>query len=380
MLSRLKFEFGPLVDQLLDQLPPGSLINGRILDPAMGGGQFVQVIEQRKQQAGKTAEEIHEQVHGIESNILRRDYAINRHHLSGTYVHTKFLDPEYDPGLFDIIISNPPYQDEESGNEKANLYVEYAKKAIDCLKPGGIAVFLTPKTLLRENSRNFSLIGLPGLKRVNFTAGNHFSVGVDVVAWEYHKDGDFAQVEIVNKDGSISYLDRGQEIADNTELWMYDLIKRIKGMPDKAFAYNNIGPVRSKVKTSEYKWVLRQNLAKNTVIYTKRQPYFHGKSKLLISISKAYNEANAIVDTADYAEAYVCMDLTNVSKQQHQNIMSFLFNPIMVFLVGKYRNIFKTGFANILVYLPKFNINHQYSDSDILQLLGLTEAEISLDN
>ena len=79
-------------------------------------------------------------------------------------------------------------------------------------------------------------------------------------------------------------------------------------------------------------------------------------------------------------EAYVCMDLTNVSKQQHQNIMSFLFNPIIVFLVGKYRNIFKTGFANILDYLPKFDINHQYSDSDILQLLGLTEAEISLDN
>jgi len=379
MLSRLKFEFDSLANELLDQLPKDLLVNGRVLDPAMGGGQFVRLIEQRKQQAGLTAEQIHDQVHGIESNILRRDYAVNRHHLAGTYDHCKFLDQDYTAGLFDIIISNPPYQDEESGNEKANLYVEYAKKSIASLAPGGIMIFLTPKTLLRENSRNFSLIGLPGLKRVNFTADNHFTVGVDVVAWEYHKNGDFAQVEVINKDGSTSYLDRGQEIADNTELWMYDLIRRIKSMPEKAFAYNNIGPVRSKVKTSEYKWVLKQNLAKNTVIYTKREPYFHGKKKLLISISKAYNEANAIVDTADYAEAYVCLDLTNVSKQQHQNIMAFLFNPIIVYLVGRYRNIFKTGFANILVYLPKFDINHQYSDGDILQLLGLTEAEIALD-
>jgi len=56
--------------------------------------------------------------------------------------------------------------------------------------------------------------------------------------------------------------------------------------------------------------------------------------------------------------------------------MSFLFNELFVALVAKYRLIYKTGFANILVYLPKFDINKSYSTKDIKKFFKLTTAEV----
>ena len=71
MIGRLKFEFNNLVNQILDQIPEELLINGTVLDPSIGGGQFIKEVERRKRAAGKTDAEIASTVFGIEENVLR---------------------------------------------------------------------------------------------------------------------------------------------------------------------------------------------------------------------------------------------------------------------------------------------------------------------
>lgn len=377
MLGRLKFEITDLVKNIVDRLPEDLVINGTIFDPAIAGGQFVREIENRKRAAGKTEQEIRDTVFGMEENILRRDYAVNRNKLVGTYEVGSFLNKDFKDMKFDIIVGNPPYQDDESGNEKSNLYVEFSRKAIEsCLKDDGTILFLTPKTLLRKTKRYFSLIGHAGLRAVDFTASSHFNVGVDIVAWELQKGKTFDHVEVKNKDLSITYVDNNDEIADTTDIWLYRLVENMKNNPNKAFKYNNIGPTRSKVKTAEYSYELKQNIKKQSVVYSKKEPYYYGKKKLLISISKGYSIDNCLIDTADYAEAFVCMDLTGVTDVQYNNILSFLFNRVFVALVEKYRIIYKTGFANILVYLPVFNIDKSYTDADVESFFNLTEDDL----
>ena len=70
------------------------------------------------------------------------------------------------------------------------------------------------------------------------------------------------------------------------------------------------------------------------------------------------------------------MDLSNVTDVQYNNILSFLFNKVFVALVAKYRVIYKTGFANVLVYLPVFDINKSYTDADVEAFFNLTADDL----
>jgi hypothetical protein len=95
MLGRLKFDIDTLVNQILDQIPNDVIVNGTVLDPAIGGGQFVKEVERRKRAAGKTDKEIAKTVFGIEQNVLRKNYAVNKHKLVGNYEVDYFLERDF---------------------------------------------------------------------------------------------------------------------------------------------------------------------------------------------------------------------------------------------------------------------------------------------
>lgn len=146
MLVRLKFDIDRLVNQILDQVPKDVIINGTILDPAIGGGQFVREVERRKRAAGKTDEEITKTVFGIEQNVLRKNYAVNKHKLVGNYKVDNFLEKDFKNMKFDVVLGNPPYQD--PNNDKRMLWNQIVDKAVEVTADNGYIAMVTPTTWL----------------------------------------------------------------------------------------------------------------------------------------------------------------------------------------------------------------------------------------
>jgi hypothetical protein len=149
MLRRLKFSIDELVNTMLDALPPNLIKDGVFLDPAIAGGQFVKEIEKRKRAAGKTDLEIRQSVFGLEENVLRKDYAINKHKLVGTYSVGEIFKMN-DKIKFDVTIGNPPYQDPD--NDKRMLWNQILDKMADVTKDDGYIAVVTPSTWLTAST------------------------------------------------------------------------------------------------------------------------------------------------------------------------------------------------------------------------------------
>ena len=145
MLKRLKFNFDSLISHIIDQLPQDLVINGTVFDPGIGGGQFVKEIERRKRLAGKTDKEIANTVFGLEGNIIRRNYAVNKNKLKGTYSAGNFLTLDIKE-KFDIILGNPPYEDPE--NDKRMVWNQIIDKVVTLSNPNGYIAMMHPTTWL----------------------------------------------------------------------------------------------------------------------------------------------------------------------------------------------------------------------------------------
>lgn len=115
-----------MIADILDHIPADVIVNGRILDPAMAGGQLIAEIERRKRAAGLTDDQIAATVFGMEENILRKNYAVNKNKLSGTFSCDDFLDKDFGMKKFDMVLMNPPYT-----NGQEMLYAKFFEKALD---------------------------------------------------------------------------------------------------------------------------------------------------------------------------------------------------------------------------------------------------------
>jgi hypothetical protein len=146
MLKRLKFDIESLVTEMLGGLPTSVWESNTttFLDPAMGGGQFVKLIEETLRVYGHSTKNIKSRVFGLESSQMRVNYAVNKHELVGTYTSTDFLSWETDM-KFDVVLGNPPYQ-KKRGDSDATIAIwdKFVFKAFNHLKDGGYLALIHP--------------------------------------------------------------------------------------------------------------------------------------------------------------------------------------------------------------------------------------------
>jgi len=88
MLSRLKFEIAPLVNEILDRLPAEvwTRPDTTFFDPSMGGGQFIVEICKRLQTAGHSAENIESRVFGLADSRLSLNFVKNKYKVRGQFI------------------------------------------------------------------------------------------------------------------------------------------------------------------------------------------------------------------------------------------------------------------------------------------------------
>ena len=348
----------------------------KCLDPSCGRGTFLLALVEKLQQYHSLEHIISNMVYGVDiskvqSAIARKALFLVADVEPNIYCEDS-LEKEYDM-KFDVIVGNPPYQDGSKSGSQNKIYNQICKKALSLLKPTGVLAFITPTSVLKKSKR-FSLVGEPGLKHVDFTAGDHFAVGIDICSWIVDKThgGDVSVKHAKGLDtvsGKNAIYDYGKVSKDFAKL--YDALKQATNTPTKRmFAQNTVASSdRSETSTKIYQYPVCKVIDGNEVIvkYNRPVPKLQGKKKFAISRTKSFNSNAYILSNKDFDVAYMFTGIKN--KQEVENIKSFLFSDHFVAHCGRWKQLDGYGFNDALIYLPPFDKTKSWTSEEVKEFL-----------
>jgi len=151
-----------LVKEMLDKIPTSVWENptSTFLDPCMGKGTFlIDILRRLTTIYGYSKEDAMSRIYGYDTRVKYINY-LKR----GGFVkvfHKDFLNENIDV-KFDVVIGNPPYQENGSngkskgggkGGDK-NLYSKFIYKSNTLLSSGGIMMYLTPPAIFSPKNKN----------------------------------------------------------------------------------------------------------------------------------------------------------------------------------------------------------------------------------
>jgi adenine-specific DNA methylase len=155
-----------LVHEMLDKIPihVWKNSNSTFLDPCMGKGTFlVEIVNRLVYIYGYSKEDAISRVYGYDIrvkyvNYLKRGGFIN-------IFHKDSLNEKFNMS-FDVILGNPPYQENSvSGKSKGggkggdkNLYSKFIAKSNEIVKDGGLIMFLTPPSIFSPKNKNKDIL------------------------------------------------------------------------------------------------------------------------------------------------------------------------------------------------------------------------------
>jgi len=406
MLARLKLKIDPLVEEMLNMLPDDVIINGKILDPGMGGGQFLKEIERRKKDSGKSVQEIKKTVYGIEKDKLSVNYAVNNKKLVGTYKQGNFLD-NMDKLEPTVILGNPPYNDimgdsrsESKNTNNSNLYFDFILKSIE-LKPKFIS-FIVPASWMNNDSIRQKVLDA-GLKKVKEIDPSYFpNVGIrSGISMLHIESGYQGKIEVESLTSAFE-IDRDSVLSfDNPK--KFTVIKKLKNskMFDSLLSYGpykipkgskgsierliELDPNFSEVKTKSH--------TTSVMIYaggsmTDARYLYHTNSitsqkwgvvvpsasdKYIIGAVRVLQPGIGVSDRLKVAYFN--------SKHEAENVKQFLESKLISFVIRTTKhndtvNTNKNSFGNI----PIIDFTKPLDDKNILKLFNITEEELDAIN
>lgn len=144
-----------IVKKLISEIPESILVssNTLFLDPCCGRGSFVRELFSKLRSYGHSDE-----------NISKRIFVIDKSYRQIAYFKKTFLDKiknisisdfskrKGDQMKFDVIIGNPPYQENTNKANNVKLWPKFIDKSIESLNENGILIFVTPDSWLTSNS------------------------------------------------------------------------------------------------------------------------------------------------------------------------------------------------------------------------------------
>jgi hypothetical protein len=273
---------------------------------------------------------------------------------------------------FDTIVGNPPYQDGTKDGGQNKIYNQIAKTAISLLNEDGIIAFVTPTSVLKKSKR-FSLVGQKGLKIVDFTADNHFNVGIKICWWmiDTAYTGD---VTVIHNAGVVHQSNEDvihdYSTVDKDFALLYERLKSVTDTPDKRmFKQNNFGPAMSKKKDKIHIYPLYklEKTTKKITYYSSRVPYFVGKNKFTISMTKGFTDTATDVGIEDFDVGYLTTDVA--SDDEVKNIKSFIFSDYFIKHSEKWKQVDGYGYNYALKYLPPFDKTIEWTEESVKEFL-----------
>lgn len=379
MLSRLKFEIEPLVNQILDQLPDHVWTDPNItfLDPAMGGGQFLVEIQRRLRASGHSDENISERMWGCETNILRVNYAKNNKKLVSNHLFiSEFLDHDWGDMKFDVIVGNPPYQSQES--KRIKIWFDFLEKGLDLLQDKGYLGLVIPNSWMDQDitvaKEARTLLSGHQIVWLNNDVSKYFTVGESIGAFIARKNGTPAY------DGSKIYITKEAAIADAICAKMRNsscppaktLLQRLYSSPhprdNPEFTEKAKGKfVNPVVHSSTETWFTRQDVSHMT------------GHNVIFNNSGYYYQPDQPKRYMFYSNTHVAggnaFQITYTSKKKALNALSFFTSKAYRFFVNATKS---GGFnATALYQMPLLDESKCWTDNEVYEFFGLEASEIT---
>jgi hypothetical protein len=299
---------------------------------------------------------------------------INEEKLNITYITQEEYFTLDNINKFDCIVGNPPYQDGTKTGQQNKIYNQFSKKALE-LSTGTVA-FVTPTSVCKKSKR-FSLVAMPGLKYVDFTADKHFNdIGTTICSWVVDKSY-VGNVQVCDSANNIHMFDSDKTLYDygvvNRKVTdIADNIKTNTTIDKRMFKQNPVDASingRSSVKTEIHTYpVYKIENSKETLVqFNKPKPKLYNKRKFVISLSKSFSKDSTVVSMLDFDVNHVFVDVDN--NNQVNNIESFLFSDYFIEFVNEWKKFTGHGFNVAIKYLPVFDMNKTWTNAEVKEFI-----------
>jgi len=341
----------------------------KILIVACGHCTEAVVIAKRMLALGVSKEAVNNSIYLIDKYQVFTNHAKLRYGFKNV-ITADFMEWKTDM-KFDVIVGNPPYQDGNKSGQQNKLYNQFSRRSIELTAPNGFTALITPRSVLKKSIR-FSLIGQKGLKRVDFTADNHFNVGVEICSWLI--DNTYRGLVTVKTNNGEYTHDNKSAIYDYSKVdrdfaKLYTALRTVtKPTIKRMFMRNNFVDLAVK-EDAEHQYPIYKIHKGSCILvkYSNLLPKFHNKLKFVVSMTKGFSESATIVNIKDYDATHVYTEVTN--QDEIDNIKSFLFSDYFVAHSAKWKQVDGYGFNETLKYLPPFDKTKKWDNDSVKEFL-----------
>jgi len=431
-----------VVDQMINNIPIEyfSNPNAKFLDPCCGSGKFllriiekldsglINIVPDQKERRRHILEkqiwafDINEiQIMLFKAALDRLNWVVNEEKINYNVYNCNFIDFKQGCDMkFDVIIGNPPYQDDskekgENGRKQSSskIWPKFCKKSIEnFLKDNGHFLFIIPASSLKGTGPN----GFNFKKTFSKYLGKKIAIGTD--SWfenvstknmffhlqktERNNFNDLIEIEYYNKNMELEYSKKimAQEFNDISFVPMKysstcDVLNIItkffnsgydnlfttgcggingNGEIDKSIDIDPNGEIYMGGGNIGGKSVVIKKALINANILTSKEKNKRGHNikKLIWPVGCADNpiyhadlNGNLIVGTS---AAFTPIE----DNWTFDGMKSVLRSKLFVFLI---RDLRFDGYVNHMNYLPKVDMSKTYTDDEVCDLFNLTEDE-----
>ena len=360
---------------ILSNIPDEVLLrpNVKILNVACGQCTEAIILAKRMIALGKSKQQANDSLwlvdkFGIFTNLAKKNYGFEN------AITADFLEWETDM-KFDVVVGNPPYQDDSKGkNKRWPLWMRFVDKSKKLVKDGGWMAMVTPSSWMSPNDA-FASITEYDLKHVNLDTKKYFAgVNSSFSSVIVHKVPTSKTTTFESEDSKLEVdwhnLDMFPNVVTATTI---SLMTKFFGRADVFDAssvsdYHHTKPIFGH-KSDEYCFEVFHTNAQR--LFSNVDSAVRTTKKVLVTLSG--NQIPFYTNTI--APSEVVMVFPVKSKAEGTKLVHVLNSKLYKCMAGltKY-----SGFALKKVWkqLPKLDLTRPWTDAEIYEHFGLTQEEI----
>jgi site-specific DNA-methyltransferase (adenine-specific) len=391
MLSRFKFEIGGLFQEIYDERLPETLFMSEtttFADLQSAGLQAIIPIVNKLRQYGHSDENIRGRVFAfcedeLDLNSVQFDFS----DVPVTFdIYKESIDMK-----FDVVVGNPPYQENGRKDQANKLWPKMIVKGFELVKNEGYLTMITPNGWMNSTTSDIGK-GKSGIKIYKdiFKKNNLTFVNIDseVIKNKYFNGvGSTFAVFVVQKakyQGNTEVFKYGEESfvfdisevedlpknIDTHTLSILDKFNKHQVRFDFTDQNHNLNGTEVALIDDTHTFPLfHTHKNGGTLWYGSEESKHFGKHNVVITLSGKYEAVYT-----NFGFSNMCVGVTFESEEVCNNVLSFLNSKLYKFFIDM--NKF-SGFnpRQAVLSLPKLDVEKAWTNDEIYDFFGLTSKE-----